>query len=159
VLRRVDIEPDYILNPLGEVRVIGELEATHQMRLEAIRPPDALDGAQADESLLRHIFSNLLSNAVKYSTAGQTVEFGVTRAGVNAVFTVRDGGIGIPEEDLPRLFQAFHRAANVGETPGTGLGLVIVKRCVELYGGAIEVRSKPGEGTTFVVTLPVFAAS
>ena len=135
------------------------LSATHRRCPIEVKLEGALDGAQADESLLRHIFSNLLSNAVKYSTAGQTVEFGVTRAGVNAVFTVRDGGIGIPEEDLPRLFQAFHRAANVGETPGTGLGLVIVKRCVELYGGAIEVRSKPGEGTTFVVTLPVFAAS
>jgi len=138
-------------------RLVDEsLSATHRRCPIEVKFAGELDGARADESLLRHIFSNLLSNAVKYSTAGQAVEFGVARAGVNAVFTVRDRGIGIPEEDLPRLFQAFHRATNVGEIPGTGLGLVIAKRCVELYGGAIEVRSKPGEGTTFTVTLPLF---
>ena len=141
-------------------RLVDEsLSASNRRCPIEVKVEGTLTGAEADESLLRHIFSNLLSNAVKYSAAGQTVEFGVTRTGGNAVFTVRDAGIGIPPGDVPRLFHAFHRAANVGETPGTGLGLVIVKRCVDLYGGAIEVRSKPGEGTTFTVTLPVFVAS
>ena len=73
-----------------------------------------------------------------------------------AVLTVRDRGIGIPEEDVPRLFQAFHRGRNVGETPGSGLGMVIVKRCVELQGGTIEFESRVGEGSTFIVRLPFY---
>lgn len=116
-----------------------------------------LYGATADEPLLRHVFSNLLSNAAKYSPAGSPVEFNVRRDGDDAIFTVSDRGIGIPEEDQPRLFEAFHRARNVAEIPGTGLGLLITKRCVELHGGTIGFTSAPESGTTFTVTLPLFS--
>lgn len=115
-----------------------------------------LGGAMASESLLRHIFSNLISNAAKYSPAGTPVEFEVRRDSGLAVFTVRDRGIGIPEEDQPRMFEAFHRARNVADVAGSGLGLLITKRCVELHGGKIGFQSKAGEGTTFTVSLPVF---
>ena len=73
-----------------------------------------------------------------------------------AVFTIRDHGIGIPAEDLPHLFDAFHRGQNVGDIPGSGLGMVIVKRCVEMHGGTIECQSRVNEGTTFTVRLPLF---
>ena len=140
-------------------RLVDEsLSAVHHRCPIEVKVDGPLAGAQADESLLRHIFSNLLSNAVKYSAAGQTVEFVIGRDEGNAVFRVRDRGIGISEADVPRLYQAFHRAANVGEIPGTGLGLVIVKRCVDLYQGTIEVQSKQNEGTTFTVNLPLFGA-
>lgn len=109
-----------------------------------------------DEALLRHLFGNLLSNAVKYSPAGRSVEFAVRRADELAVFTVRDYGIGIPEADLPYLCEPFRRASNVGETPGTGLGMLIVKRCVELQGGELEIQSQVGEGTKVTVILPAF---
>jgi len=112
--------------------------------------------ANADENLLRHIFSNLLGNAVKYSAAGAEVRFLLTREGSEAVFQVVDKGIGIPETDVPHLFTAFHRGGNVGEVPGSGLGLGIVKRGVELHGGTIGIRSRLGEGTTVTVRLPVF---
>src|SRR5262245_25536900 len=131
------------------------LSATNHRCQIKINADNTLCDVRADESLLRHIFSNLLSNAVKYSPGGATVEFSARRDGGSAIFTVRDHGIGIPEADLAKLFQAFHRATNVGDTPGTGLGLVIVKRCVELHGGTIEVESKAGEGTAFIVKLPV----
>jgi signal transduction histidine kinase len=72
---------------------------------------------------------------------------------------VQDHGIGIPERDRARLFEAFHRASNVGETPGTGLGLLIVKRCVDMHHGTVAVQSKEGEGTKFTVRLPVYARS
>ncbi|MDB6135693.1 MAG: two-component sensor histidine kinase [Verrucomicrobiales bacterium] len=121
-------------------------------------PQGDLKGAEGDETLLRHIFSNLLSNAVKYSAEGGTVLFSAVREESDALFTVRDHGLGIPESDLPRVFDAFHRGANVGDIPGTGLGLVIVKRCVELYGGEISVAGAPGGGTVFTVRLPLFAA-
>jgi signal transduction histidine kinase len=113
--------------------------------------------ARADEGLLRHIFTNLLNNATKYSPAGSPVEFHIAARGHRAQFTVRDQGIGIPETDARLLFQAFHRGRNVGDTPGTGLGMTIVKRCVELHGGKITFESKEGSGTSFVVSLPLFA--
>ncbi len=69
-------------------------------------------------------------------------------------FDVSDEGIGIPENDLPRLFETFHRATNVGNIVGTGLGLAIVKRSVDLHGGTISVRSALGKGTVFTVRLP-----
>ncbi|MBX3747676.1 MAG: hypothetical protein KF833_20395 [Verrucomicrobiae bacterium] len=115
-----------------------------------------LDGARGDESLLRHILSNLISNAVKYSPPGGEIGVGMRRDGEDAVLSVRDRGIGIPEADQGRLFEAFHRGGNVGQTPGTGLGLLIVKRCVTLHGGGIAVASREGEGTVFTVRLPLF---
>ena len=115
-----------------------------------------LEGAEGDEALVRHIVGNLVSNAVKYSPAGSPVDVLLEREGTMAVVTVRDRGIGIPESELPQLFQAFHRATNVGEIPGSGLGLVIVKRCVDLHGGTISVQSTVGKGTEFRVRLPVF---
>jgi len=112
--------------------------------------------AEADERLLGHIFTNLLSNAVKYSEPGSTVSFAIERAGNNAVCTIRDYGIGIYADDQQHLFKAFHRGANVGTRPGTGLGLLLVKRCVELHHGTVQLFSQPGEGTTVTVLLPLF---
>jgi signal transduction histidine kinase len=93
---------------------------------------------------------------VKYSPAGSPVEFRVEQAGLEAVFTVRDRGLGIPTVDQAKLFQAFTRGSNVGDTPGTGLGLVIVQRCVTLHGGTVTLASTPGAGTTVIVRLPLF---
>ena len=135
------------------------LSATGRRCAIQVQIDGGLEGAQGDEALMRHLFSNLLSNGVKYSPAGSTVEFSARRDGENAVFVVRDRGIGIPEADLPHLFEPFRRASNVGETPGTGLGMLIVKRCVELQNGKIGIESRPGEGTTVTVTLPLFAAT
>ena len=78
----------------------------------------------ADERLLRHIFTNLLTNAIKYSDAGQMVRFEIGCAGTEIVCAISDQGIGIPEADQQWLFNAFHRGHNVGDRPGTGLGLV-----------------------------------
>jgi len=69
---------------------------------------------------------------------------------------VCDHGIGIPEVDQPFIFKAFHRGRNVSNRAGTGLGLMIVKRCVELHDGSIEFKSAVGSGTTFSVRLPVY---
>ena len=108
-----------------------------------------------DEKLLRHIFSNLLLNAIKYSPKGSTINFDLICQNDLAIFQIKDEGIGIPPEDQNLLFEAFHRATNVKNIPGTGLGLAIVKRCVDLYSGAIAVKSEVGVGTTFTVTLPL----
>jgi signal transduction histidine kinase len=107
--------------------------------------------------LLRHILSNLLSNAVKYSKPGTPVRGSTRREGNNAVFTIADQGIGIPAEAQAKVFQAFFRAGNAGSFAGTGLGLVVVKRCVDLHGGTISIQSVEGAGTTVRVSLPLFA--
>jgi PAS domain S-box-containing protein len=109
----------------------------------------------ADERLLRHIFTNLLTNAIKYSDVGRVVHFEVGRTETEIGCAVRDEGIGIPEADREWLFTAFHRAQNVGDRPGTGFGLVIVKRCVDLHGGKINVESKFGQGTSVTVWRPI----
>ncbi|MEZ0273660.1 MAG: ATP-binding protein, partial [Roseimicrobium sp.] len=115
-----------------------------------------IEGAVSDEGLLRYILSNLISNAVKYSEPGTSVEFTAARRDHEVVLTIKDRGIGIPRADQPRLFTSFSRGSNVGERPGTGLGLVVVQRCVDLHGGKLLLESEPGIGTTAIVTLPVF---
>ncbi|WP_071190047.1 PAS domain S-box protein [Trichormus sp. NMC-1] len=108
-----------------------------------------------DEKLLGYILSNLLSNALKYSPDGSSVNFTLSCQGGQAVFEIKDQGIGIPEEDLPRLFESFHRARNVGNILGTGLGLAIVKKCVDIHQGTINVNTLLGVGSNFTVTLPL----
>lgn len=138
-------------------RAIAEVE-TAAGREGAVRCALAAlpTGASADESLLHHVLTNLLSNALKFSPADGVVELAVTRQGCDAEFTIRDHGCGIPTADQPRLFTAFYRGSNAGHTPGSGLGLVIARRCVDLHGGTIRCASQEGVGTTFFVTLPLF---
>jgi signal transduction histidine kinase len=107
-----------------------------------------------DSNLLHHILSNLLSNACKYSPQDSIVELEVHCQPSEIVLSVRDRGIGISPEEIPKLFDSFYRASNVGKIKGTGLGLAIVKQYVELHQGAIAVESKVNAGTVFTVTLP-----
>jgi signal transduction histidine kinase len=110
--------------------------------------------AMLDESLLRHSLGNLLSNAIKYSPQGGQAILEVNRVSTAIVFEVIDQGIGIPEKDVPHLFESFHRASNVGTIQGTGLGLAIVMRAIVRHGGKINVSSEEGKGTRFVVSIP-----
>ena len=119
------------------------------------RIADPLHVVDLDERWFRHIFGNLLSNAVKYSPEGGVVRFDAVVQGPEVEFQVVDRGIGMPEQDIPRLFETFFRASNSGKIPGTGLGLSIAKRAVELHGGRITVTSELGKGTTFTVVLPL----
>jgi signal transduction histidine kinase len=144
------------LADFAAVLVDEGLSATKHRCPIRLQITDLQEQALADPALLRHIFSNLLSNAVKYSPEGSSVDFSLTSQGSDVVCIVRDRGIGIPEADLARLFQAFHRAGNVGQRSGTGLGLVIVKRCVDLHSGSIQIESLEHGGTTVTVSLPVF---
>jgi signal transduction histidine kinase len=112
--------------------------------------------AHADEILLRHILTNLLSNAVKYSSPGAAVKLTLDRVNGEGIIRVQDKGIGIPAIDQRLLFNAFHRAGNATHLAGTGLGLTIVKRCVDLHGGQITCESTEGHGAVFTVHLPLF---
>jgi PAS domain S-box-containing protein len=107
-----------------------------------------------DERLLRQILQNLLSNALKYNTEGGRVRLSMSVLDESLEFIIQDEGIGIPEASQAHLFEAFHRASNVGTIQGTGLGLVIVKRAVDAWQGQIEFKSYEGHGTVFKVNLP-----
>lgn len=133
------------------------LSATSRRNPIVFTEHGSLAHANADESVLRHIFINLLGNAVKYSAPGEPVHFDVARDGRDAVCCVQDHGCGIPPEDRDRIFQAFHRARNARHVSGTGLGLVIVKRCVDLHGGTVGFETEENRGTVFTVRLPLFA--
>jgi PAS domain S-box-containing protein len=109
----------------------------------------------ANRRFVREIINNLLTNAAKYSPEGSTIYLDLIHQPDQVIFHVRDEGIGIPEKDQSRLFEAFHRAENVGTAPGTGLGLAIVKHAVELHGGSITFESRVNEGTTFTVAIPI----
>lgn len=108
-----------------------------------------------DEKLLRYIISNLLSNAIKYSPKGGTINLEILRKQESILFQIYDQGIGILIADQPHLFEAFHRGANVESIPGSGLGLTVAKKCVELHGGRITFTSEVGVGTTFTVMIPI----
>jgi signal transduction histidine kinase len=135
------------LNMVEEVRQQYDL---HQCELQTDFDIEGATGC-FDEKLLRHIFINLLTNAIKYSPNGGRVVFRIRQDSVGTQFEVSDQGIGIPVSDLPELFEPFHRASNVGGIKGTGLGLTIVKKSVELHQGEISVVSEVGKGTCFKV--------
>ncbi|MGG6295757.1 hybrid sensor histidine kinase/response regulator [Leptolyngbya sp. AN02str] len=108
-----------------------------------------------DTRMLRHILVNLLSNAVKYSPHGESIQFEAICEADQLTFRIIDQGIGIPEEEQELLFEPFYRASNVAFIAGTGLGLVIVKQCVEACGGEILLESCLNQGTTVTVRLPI----
>jgi uncharacterized protein YigA (DUF484 family) len=118
---------------------------------------ESIPDLMADEKLLDELFGNLISNAIKYTPSGGKVRVSLAGAKEHRVrFEVSDTGIGIPEEDIPRLFTEFFRAENAKALAegGTGLGLVIVKEILDFLGGSISVKSKVGEGTTLTCLLP-----
>ena len=136
-------------------------------QIELTFDPAAREAA-LDEKILRHILCNLLSNAVKYSDAGQPVRLEVARVAGRPWFpevpkttqdqvqlTISDSGIGIPAAELAKIYDTFHRAANVGNRPGTGMGLAIVKQFVDLHQGVIRLESQEGKGTAVRVWLPL----
>jgi PAS domain S-box-containing protein len=107
-----------------------------------------------DPILINHIMSNLLSNAAKYSDSGSKIKVYLSEIEDKIEIRVKDYGIGIPEDDLDKLFEPFSRCSNAGAISGTGLGLTIAKRLVETLGGVIVADSVVGEGSEFTVLLP-----
>ncbi|MFN8375266.1 MAG: PAS domain S-box protein [Anaerolineae bacterium] len=107
-----------------------------------------------DPRLMRQTVSNLIANALKYSPNDKPVHVTLTHDDTHITLRVRDAGIGIPPEDLKRLFEPFHRAANVGTISGTGLGLSIARQALEMHQGSITPESQLGQGTTFTVIIP-----
>ncbi len=111
--------------------------------------------AMLDEKLVYSILSNLLGNSIKYSQAGSVILFVLSGDARCVEFMIKDRGVGIPEADLLFLYEPFYRGTNVPGVAGTGLGLAVVKKSVELHGGEILVESEVGVGTTFWVRIAI----
>lgn len=140
--------PDLLVQVAAEMDQAHPQAARIAMQCQGVEQPRLVDG-----KLVSHILVNLLGNALKYSSPETRVQCVAAAEGERLRLTVTDSGIGIPPADLPRLFESFHRGTNVGNIQGTGIGLHIVKECVELHRGSIEVESEPGRGATFHVRL------
>lgn len=110
---------------------------------------------QIDPSLFEQVLENLLSNAVKYSPVDKPIEVDAIRESERVRITITDHGIGIPAQDLPKLFTRFFRCSNVGAIRGTGVGLHAVRHFMELHGGTVVVSSVEGKGAVVTLTLPV----
>jgi signal transduction histidine kinase len=150
---------------LAEFDLGGALETARVMLTEraarkdialSLDVPADLGAVEADERKVKQIVFNLLTNAVKFTPAGGRVSVAARRDGDAVEVTVADTGVGIAPEDQARVFEEFGQARNAaGQSEGTGLGLTLCKRFVELHGGRIEVASAVGRGSTFTVALPV----
>jgi two-component system OmpR family sensor kinase len=139
-------------------RAAQRFRACHPVRTLLLESAADLPGIEADAGLLRRALDNLLENAHKYSPdAAQPITLRLSRREQAMCFEVEDRGLGVPEEDLPRLFTAFFRGERSRSrgTGGVGLGLTLAKRIVEAHGGTITVESERGSGTLVRVVLPV----
>jgi signal transduction histidine kinase len=152
-------KPLPLMETLGKVVTYMESLAQEKEQELVFERPAGNPFVCATEEGLDRIFVNLVGNAVKYTPEGGTVTVSVHERDLQVGIEVKDTGIGIPADALPKLFSEFYRAPNAKafET-GTGLGLVIVKELVESFGGRISVESTEGKGTTFIVYFPLVVA-
>lgn len=149
-----DLNPQ-ILNLIALCQsVISDLETTAHNITFDFEFTETCKSVRLDEKYVRLIVTNILSNAVKYSSSGGEVKVQLDCDIEHILFSVTDKGIGIPESVQPHIFEPFYRANNVETISGTGLGLTIVKKCVERHHGTISFTSTLDAGTTFTVRLP-----
>jgi PAS domain S-box-containing protein len=154
-LRKEQIELSEVLNAAVETSRPLIEQCGHKLIVKAPEDPIFLDG---DLVRLAQVISNLLNNAAKYTERGGRIWLAAARKRTDAVIKVRDTGIGIPAEILPRIFEMFAQAerSTNGSSGGLGIGLTLVKRLVEMHGGTIAVHSDGrGKGSEFVVRVPV----
>ena len=115
--------------------------------------------AEVDPEKMKQVISNLLSNAIKFSTTTKNISVRLIKNMNHICIEVEDKGIGIPKDELPRIFEKFYRIDQKESISGTGLGLTVVKEIVEAHRGQIKIESKLGKGTKFEVNLPVNLSS
>ena len=149
----VEIEDCDIAQVVSEVcERQQEVAGTHTIRLETIDLPKTI---RADRNALDHVVTNLLSNAIKYSPDAPEIDVVACGQGEEIVISVSDRGLGIDEDELPRMFERFFRARTSTGIAGTGIGLNLCQTLVDMHGGTIGIDSRVGKGSTFTVRLPV----
>ena len=144
---------------LGEV-VVSAVErmrpAARRRRLElSVDVPRHLPAVAGDAARLERVVVSLVDNAIKFTMPEGAVQVSAAPADGSVAITVRDTGVGIDPEDLPRIFERFYKADRSRQAGGTGLGLAIVKHTLEAHGGSVAVESEPGRGSAFTIFVPV----
>jgi signal transduction histidine kinase len=135
-----------------------QMRAKTQNRLLSVQLPSDLPTVAADRSSMSEVFGNLIDNAIKYSNEGGLISVTAKKNGDFVDFSVQDHGIGMPPAVVSKLFHKFYRSHRSRETvAGTGIGLYISKAIVESHGGTISVRSEDGRGSTFTISIPIYA--
>ncbi len=154
-----DLSEHTIGEVVNSVKEDAELRASSQSRILEININDNdLPTIGADLSSISEVLTNLIDNAIKYSNEGGIIKIAAERSGNFVDISVQDFGIGIPNNVMNNLFQKFYRSHRSRETvAGTGIGLYISRAIVEGHGGQISVKSIEGEGSTFTISLPIFA--
>ena len=147
-------DPDAVLVHICEVMQVDAEAHGHKLVYTAKR---GLPEITADKERVEQVIINILSNAIKYTPDGGKIDLHAGIVEGDLEIRVKDTGIGIPEEDIPHLFERFYRVekSRTSETGGTGLGLAIAKEIIEAHGGSISVESRPGAGTAVTVRLPI----
>ncbi len=159
LLSRLDLTPlqrqPVNLRAVAEeaVSALFQVAESRGVRL-ALQSPSSIPRVLGDRDRLSQVFLNLLDNAVKYSSDGGEATVSLAPEGDHVQVAVRDDGAGIASEDLPHIFEPLYRSENVRHTPGTGLGLTVVRTILEQHGATVDVQSAPGRGTTFRFRLP-----
>ncbi|MFP4529288.1 MAG: sensor histidine kinase, partial [Candidatus Kapaibacterium sp.] len=146
----VEIELDKLCAELFEELLTIDSK-NHVLELESKQTPVLI---RTDEMLIKQILTNLISNAMKYSPPNSKIKISLELNSRSVLISVADSGIGIPKDDMNKLFETFHRGSNTGTISGTGLGLAIVKRCVHALRGEIDFESELYSGTSFTVRIP-----
>lgn len=153
---RMRLDMSDVSIPKLAAQVIERFKTQTEKHKLSLSFPKDFPVAQGDEARLRQVLDNLISNAIKYSPEGGTITVGGEMDNQYVTVFVRDQGIGIPEDEQEHVFDRFYRADSSlrNKTQGTGLGLYLAKAVVEAHGGTIQVKSKPGSGSTFYFTIP-----
>jgi signal transduction histidine kinase len=156
---RMELEPSLLSLPalLEQGLALVRERAARQRLSVTVKISDGVGDVWADEVKLKQVVVNLLTNAVKFTPVGGSVDVDARVVGEEAIVSVRDTGVGIAAEDQERIFEAFQRGDRRASVEGTGLGLTLSKRFVELHGGRMWVQSAVGEGSTFGFAIPVAA--
>jgi signal transduction histidine kinase len=156
--RSLAYRPVHVDELLREV-ASGAQETSGQRVTIDVAIADRLPVISGDEAALRRVFQNLIGNAIKYGAGAGWVGVRATQGASGVDVTISDRGMGIPAADQERIFDPFYRTSNVvsAQIQGAGLGLSLVKRIVEAHGGRVSVKSEPGQGSAFTVSLPVSA--
>ena len=174
----IDKESERLTNLINDILILSNIENIHKMESEYFNPGDVIENvldmvkSQAykksiiikyndcfnseilgSKDKFHQLALNLIENAIKYSNENGVVKIDLTLEEQYFVFKVKDNGIGIPKNDIPRIFERFYRVDKSRSTRGTGLGLAIVKHIVKLFNGEISVKSKVGIGSTFTVKI------
>jgi PAS domain S-box-containing protein len=154
---KIEFKPDYVdieqmcLNLTREMQFLAKEK--HNINL-VVNNGDIL--ANIDEKIVRQILINIISNAIRYSPENSNIDFHVNTNEDNVVFIIKDQGIGIPAEDILKVYDPFFRGSNLETQSGSGLGLSVAKNYVDAHRGEISFESTNGEGTTFYVTIPFY---